>query len=178
MNFLRLYDRDLNINDDEVKPSGRGYGPAKTKENLGFLFDDDYLKIKLYMVENEKPKNKYDLIALGRCRFDEDLLKLPRNSFYSFDIPWGNLQTVVREFASVADLKTWLGTHRDKILTDEIHEYLDVKADYLAALKEYTIDDFTELLRSRCPKCGYFTSVLDTYQPDKCPRDETPMEKL
>lgn len=81
LQFLKLKPQNLEINDDDIKTYRERY-----KENLGYLFEDSYLKIKLFIVESEKPKNKYALVAYGKClfkdQFNYSLLDLP----YSYGI--------------------------------------------------------------------------------------------
>jgi len=159
LNFL-LVDtgRDLAIDDDDVKPYR-----DRQKENLGYLFDDDYLKIKLFIVENDKPKNKFSLIAMGRCLFGDDLLKLRREYAAAVNTGHGyNIQVVIRDAPSVEELKTWQELPQaGKVFFELKGDYEKVKEEYLDVSAKYTPQDFKELMTDLC-SCGNFFTILDS----------------
>lgn len=180
LDYLRLdTGKGLTINDDEVQPY-RSYKDT-VKENLGYIFDDAYLKIKLFMVENDKPKNKYSLIALGHCLFHDGLLNLPHAYGVHVRTPFGCYpELVIRDFPSVPELTNWLKLHRDNILAKVTGEYEQVKTEYLDIIKTYKVDDFQELLVARCT-CGYFYTKLDNRSSRDivtCLRCNSPMTQL
>lgn len=161
LDFLRLdTTTDLSIADDDIKPYDR-YN-HRLKESLGYFFNDDYLKVKLFIIENDKPKNKYSLGALGKCLFYEDLLKLPRsyglpcytNGFY-------DLATVIKDFPSVAEAKNWLGKNKTR-LNSLLGNYDQVKKEYQDAIQNYKVDDFQELLIAHC-QCGYYYTEFERH---------------
>jgi len=176
--FLRVEVKDLAIDDDDVKPYR-----DRAKESLGYLFDDDYLKIKLYIVENEKPKNKFSLIAMGRCLFGEHLLKLRRE--YSTGVhTWHgyNIEVSIRDMPSVAELQPWLAdSRRQQLIIDLTGGYEKVKAEYLDVIEQHTPEEFKELMTDRCV-CGYFYTIFDNIRredkPALCPRCGKAMEKI
>jgi len=175
--FLRVEVKDLAIDDDDVK-SYRD----RAKENLGYLFDDDYLKIKLFIVENEKPKNKFSLIAMGRCLFGEHLLKL--RSGYVTCVHTGhgyNIEVGIKDMPSVAELQPWLGdSRRQQLITGFTSDYEKVKAEYLDVIEQHTPEEFKELMTDRCV-CGYFYTIFDSRsrfnETATCPRCSKAMEK-
>lgn len=179
LDFLRVGDaKDLTIDDDDVEPYR-----DRAKENLGYLFDDDYLKIKLFIVENDKPKNKFSLIAMGRCLFGEHLLKLRRE--YDACVKAGhayNIEVVIRDAPSVAELQPWLGdSRRQQLIISLTGDYERVKAEYLDVIGKYTPEEFKELMTDHCG-CGYFYTIFESiYRPNKtvtCPRCGQAMEKV
>jgi len=179
LDFLRVdTGKDLAIDDDDVKPYR-----DRAKENLGYLFDDAYLKIKLYIVENDKPKNKFSLIAMGRCLFGEHLLKLRRE--YSTGVhTWHgyNIEMGIRDMPSVAELQPWLtDSRRQQLIISLTGDYEKVKAEYLDVIGKYTPEDFKELMTDHCG-CGYFYTIFDNIRrSDKlapCPRCGQGMEKV
>lgn len=152
--------KPLAIGDDEAKLSY--YGTESLGESLGYLLDDDYLKIKLFIITNRKPKNRYSLIALGRSLFNDALIKYP-------DIYIDNLNDLhsrfrlrtILQFAPTPDeLKAWLAKH-PMILKDTLERYNQVKLEYLATKQEYTTDDFKELITWICPQCNNFKTIFD-----------------
>ncbi|MBA7703306.1 hypothetical protein ES703_112088 [subsurface metagenome] len=179
IDFLRLETaKDLAIDDDDVKPYR-----DRAKENLGYLFDDDYLKIKLFIVGNGKPKNKFSLIAMGRCLFGEHLLKLRYE--YGADVHTGhgyNIVVVIRDMPSVAELQPWLeDSRRQQLIIGLTGGYEKVKAEYLDVIGKYTPEDFKELMTDHCG-CGYFYTIFDNIrrsdEPALCPRCGKAMEEV
>jgi len=170
--------KDLAIDDDDVKPYR-----DRAKESLGYLFDDDYLKIKLFIVENDKPKNKFSLIAMGRCLFGEDLLQLSRGYGVPVHTSFGyNIEVVFRDAPSVEELKTWQELPRAGTLFFELKgDYEKVKAEYLDVIAKYTSQDFKELMTDLCG-CGYFYTIFESiHRPNetvKCPRCGQAMERV
>jgi hypothetical protein len=157
--FLRLKPRALAVEDDAVKTYKQDQG--KYKEALPYLLDDDYLKIKLFIVENGKPKNKYSLCAVGDTIFPENLLRLRRG--YGCPFYTGNmfsLETLVRDGASVQELKTWLAKNYFTLQPDLTGDYFIVKLEYLAAVQDYKVMDFGPLLLATC-ECGFFHTIFD-----------------
>ena len=149
--------RALAIDDDDVKPYR-----DRAKENLGYIFDDDYLKIKLFIVENDKPKNKFSLIAMGRCLFNEHLLELRREYGAAVHTGHGyNIEVVIRDAPSVEELKTWQELpHAGKVFSELKGDYDTVKAAYLDTIEQYQVDDFLELITDLCT-CGNFLTTFD-----------------
>ncbi len=161
--FLKLGNsKDLAIPDNDIQLSQH---IEQYQEALGYLCYDDYLKVKAFIIGNRKPKNKYSLIVVGKSIFPEEIIKYPYG--YGMGINnWGHyfaLQEVVKESASVDDLKAYYGKRKDAILKDTITEYEKVKAEYEEAKQVYTMADFAELVTWRCPKCNNFLSIFDSF---------------
>ena len=179
LRFLKLETgKSVDINDDDLRTYRE-----KSKEGLGYIFEDEFLKIKLFIIENDKPKNKYSLVALGRTIFTEEQLKLRfhygihAHAAYHFQ-----LEAVLREGASVKELREWLQKQsQSKLLTDLKGDFDTVKAAYLDTLERYQVEDFRELLTDLCT-CGYFYSIFDSMAfkngVQTCGRCSNKMEKL
>ncbi len=169
--------RDLAINDDGVKARRDG-----AKVNLGYIFDDDFLKIKLFIAENDKPKNKYTLLAIGRCLFADHLLKLRREYGSPIHTGFGlNLEVVLREAPSVEELITWQARSvAGKVFSELKGDYEKIKAEYLDVIENYTPHDFKELITDLCG-CGYFYTIFTSlHRPNgvaSCPRCQQNMER-
>lgn len=175
LEYLRLdTTRDLAILADDVKTYDR-YEP-RYKEDLGYYLDDSYLKIKLFIIQNGKPVNKYALIAVGNCLFPESLLKL--NYSYGVDIHTSNrfaLLVTIKDFPSVEQVKGWLSTHKAK-LSYLTGEYESVKKEYQETKANYKTEDFQDFIFAEC-SCGYYYTIFEKdsysvrYWDDaRCPR--------
>lgn len=151
LNFLRIKKKDLTIVDTDVHVYN-----DKHCESLGYIFDDDLLKVKLFIMENRKPKNKYSLVAIGRCLFDRELVGLP----YSYGTPchvtsWHNVEVVIKDLPTTEELYQYLRKRKHFILTCLLGKYEDVKKEYLEVLQTYKPEDFEALMKYRCT-CGFF----------------------
>lgn len=155
LEFLKLDNsRNLTIDDEDI----HGYRDRHI-EGLGYFFDDNFLKVKLYIIENDKPKNKYSLVAYGKCLFGEDLLKL----IYSYGLPGYThgryeLQAYLKDFPTIEETKTWLQKNRDKLELSS--DYETVKREYLEVIEQHKIKDFEEFIFIKCP-CGFFFTTFD-----------------
>jgi rubrerythrin len=192
LEFLRLDTKqDLNITDDDVKQYDR-YG-EKYRENLGLVYDDTYLKVRLFIMENEKPKNKYMLVIIGKCLFDNGLgdrplLKLPHSYGLNLSSPWGSApQDILKESSSVKELKAWWKAKGFPNLSfarvQWLNDYLAVKEEYENILANYKLNEFREFLTYKCPACGYFHTIFESYylrdgEVITCPRDQIAMKDV
>ena len=157
LGFLKLQPqektKDLEIKDEEI----RAYHD-KHIESLGYIFNDKFLKIKLFIAENSKPKNKYSLITVGKCLFKRELAGLP----HSYGVPiwnkgWASLEIVIKDLPTTQELRKYLQKRKKFILTLSLGKYAAVKQEYLRCIRTYKIKDFEELIEYRC-KCGFFYS--------------------
>ena len=173
--------RDLSIADDEIEISR--YAKEYT-ESLGYLFDDDYLKIKVFIVGNRKPKNCYSLIAIGKSLFTEELIKYRHD--YGIDIITSyrgfSLIVSIKDMATTAELKDYYNKHKGKMLTETIEEYQQAKTEYLEAINHYAVDGFRDLITWRCPKCKNFQTTFDSDpafgKPPQCYRHDPYIEMV
>ena len=167
LEFFRLDTRvPIDITDEDVKISDRY--KERYRENLGLVFDDPFLKVRLFVLENDKPKNKYILVLIGRCLFDtglgdRPLLKLPRDYGLSISEPWGSApQHILKEAATVKELHTYWTSHGFSKVP-WVADYVAVRAEYEHILKTYRVTDFNDFLTWMCPECGYFHTIFESY---------------
>jgi hypothetical protein len=165
LDYLRLdKDKNLTIADDDIEFSG--YHTEYYKESLGYYLDDTYLKIKLFILQNDKPTNKYGLAAAGRCLFYQEILNLPRHYIPCAHVKgssYSELELVIRDFPTIAAAKEWLKKNRARLFPDDfMFKYLEVKTDYQQTLRDYKVSDFEEFLLARCV-CGNFHTVWEDY---------------
>lgn len=127
-------------------------------EWLEHVYKDDFLKIRLLITENRKPKNKYSLIAYGRCAFeDEKILK----HLYSYGTPnlkddHGRFSVRIELgcFPSIDEIKKTVSKHSDKILKPYIAEFEALKQDYLEVTGKYKLLDFEQITAQEKAKEG------------------------
>lgn len=167
LEFFRLDTRKpIDIADEDVKQNDRY--KERYRENWGLVFDDPFLKVRAFIMENDKPKNKYIIVLIGRCLFDNGLgdrplLKLPRDYGLSISEPWGSApQEILKEAATVKELKAWW-TSNGMRKVSWIQDYVAVRAEYEHILKTYRVTDFDDFLTWMCPECGYFQTIFERY---------------
>lgn len=121
-------------------------------EFLGYAYyNDEFLKIRLLITENRKPKNKYSLLAYGRCAFEDQ--KLLRR-LYTYE--WTNLKDYTGGFnvkyelgcfPSIDEIKKRLSKYpdTDKVLKTYIAEFGNLKQEYLEVKGAYKLSDFEQI---------------------------------
>ena len=127
-------------------------------EWLGCLFKGDYLTIRLLITENKKPKNKYSLLAYGRCAFeDQTLLK----KCYSYGLPnlkdnrgGFNVTHELGSFPTIPDAKAYAQKSANMPLKQFIDDYVKLKAEYMDVTATYTLSDFEQITAQEKAKGG------------------------
>lgn len=146
--------KDITINDENIHPRC-GWCNDEYFEPLGYIFDDDFLKVKLYIASNDRPKNKYSLIAVGKTHFRKisvygrNIQLYPRMDYYCSEINtdgYFDIEQSIKHLPNVDDLKEYLKTHRDMVLTIVKQNYDALKKEYLDVVKKYNLKDFDNLL--------------------------------
>jgi len=164
LDYLRLdTGKKLTILADDIRVRVGYYGEAPNKEDLGYFLDDTYLKVKLFIVQNNKPVNKYSLVALGKCLFPEYLLTLPYD--YGLSLYTNHhyeLNITIKDCPTVEQLKEWVNSHKAKL--NLVGEYEKVKEEYQNTLQNYKVADFQDFIMVECP-CGkyYYTEFERDY---------------
>lgn len=136
---------DITIDDEKLKPT-RGY--QDFFEPLGFLIDDEFLKVKLFIFENRRPKNKYTLAAIGKCAFPESLTEWRKhygNDFSTYQIGRAEVEETLFVAPTVEAIKERLEKDRDRYVTRCKQNYDDVKTEYLETSENYSLEDFRVL---------------------------------
>lgn len=170
LEMLRLSETEsLDISEDEVTTRDG------TVENLGYLINDLYMKIRLFIITNRKPKNRYSLIAVGRSVFDEPLVKHPYD--YGVNV-WTtgrrfSILRVLRESHDPELLKKWLSLRKD-LATETLAEYERLKQEYVMVKQQYKVEELAELILWKCPQCNNFMTIFDYCggETPKCYRHE------
>lgn len=142
--------KDLTLNDNDFEVHGHG---NEYSEGLGYLFNDNFLKIKLFIVENNKPKNKFSLIAVGETIFATQRIYnkeiTPLNLFYDYGVflhytksGYPALKQNIKDLPTIEELKAYLNRNREEILARCKGNYDVVKQEYLEALKNFSTENF------------------------------------
>ncbi len=116
-------------------------------ECLDYLFNDDLLKIRLFIAENDKPKNKYSLIAYGKTIFYGDKIITFPYSYGGVHInkkEHFRIDITLKDSYDVETLKLYVLRNKDRILQEFIEQYQEVKKEYLETIKKYSLKDFKE----------------------------------
>jgi hypothetical protein len=131
------------------------------QEDLGYFLDDELLKIRLYIIGNRKPKNRYSLVAIGRTVFSRELLSVPYS--YGTDIMDSDFQLIsnIRDGSSAEELIKYLSKSRASLLKPTIIEYVLVKHEYNDVITNYNIKDLAPLIVWFCPSCNNFYTVWE-----------------
>lgn len=170
LEFFRLKKFDLAVSPEALKPRRSHQSPYK--EDLGLVVDEEFLKIRLLILENEKPVNKYSLMAYGRCLFHDEQLRLARDytstCFYESGLGL-QVERRLKDAPRVAELKAYAEKKRDEIAALK-GDYDAVAAEYREVMASYTLEDFAPMIEWRC-ECGHFWTVFDhvSYSPGKPP---------
>jgi hypothetical protein len=102
--------------DPELKLTAYSYGSPKPIEQIGELRNTAFTIIRAYLVENKRPKNKYQVEVVGRTIFSgnkferdgNDIADLPKNYGSEINASGDNIHTVMGVGATRADaLKQW-----------------------------------------------------------------------
>ena len=138
--FLEIEDEGIGVKDNKIT----NYRDRKI-EPLGYIFDEEFYKIKAFIVENDKPKNKYSLEIYGKNLFRKELIEIPYgyglNSSSNYE--GYNLQISLKDAPTIEELKIYLDKDKDKILEKcKISEVEETYREYLGVLQNYNIEEF------------------------------------
>ncbi len=120
----------------------RGYNSYV--EDVGFVYEDKYLIVKLFIAGNRKPKNKFSLVYYGFSCFDK-FMDLP----YSYGLPTNDINSgvnvcgIIKSLPSIEELKSYIVKNKEKILKKFIRNHKEIIEEYKNALK-YDLNSFEE----------------------------------
>lgn len=166
--FLALTsEKDLTVDTSKivVRESWKNNIRPAYKEDLGYLYSDNTTVIKLVIISNDKPKNKYALVAVGKRIFTENLLQPPRSYGLNFYVTGDSfaIEAPIREDESIEKLREWVNKYKPTILAEYIEKTQQLKAEYEQILKDYSVEDFMSVITDICPKCGKFVTKFENY---------------
>lgn len=162
----------LDFDESKIKAYNERY-----TEKLGVFYQDEFLKIALYIFENRKPKNKYTLCAIGRSLFPEEMLVFGYS--YGLDLNTAGsgftIASYITDMPSVDELKEYLKKMRDSLFKPHLEQYQKVKKEYLGVLDTFKFEDFKGIMKYKCNKCWFFLTEKEargiSIRDDKCMKE-------
>lgn len=122
------------------------------------LHDDDYFKLGIKILRNDKPVNCFDAVVLGSCVFYEPLIKQPYHGHYG---------VTLGSFKSEGDAKRLIEKKKSTIGQDVIKQVEELKKEYLEVIKTWKLSDFEELFEYNCYDCrGRFDKNVSVHTRD------------
>ena len=162
INFLKIKSEVVTCEDSNI------YNRHGSIEPLGLLFSEDFLKIRVFIVENRKPVNKYTLCFYGDVLFPETIIKPP----YGFGLPSDyhkrpDLALAIKDFPSTKQAHEYFEKNKGTLLCSDIREfvlqYQAIKAEYLEVIATYKLQDFRPLFIIECKHCGFVVTEMGSH---------------
>ena len=117
--------------------------------NLGILYEDEFTIIKLFAAENDRPKNRWTLMALGYTLLRE-LYDMPHEYALPVHTSHGGfLQKALKHLPTLEEIKAYLERRRDTLMSGDGVAYKAVKKAYLDTINNYSLEDVKPLLEPR-----------------------------
>lgn len=150
--FIRISKKEHNLNFEVYKmdyPKDRKGEVIRTKSGdypeeiqidykpLDTIRNDGFIKLKIFITENRKPKNKFSLIAVGNTIFNKDILNIPY-SYYNFGchINSANIETGIKDFPTKEEVKEYYKRNFGKILKDFREKHKKAEEEYKRVISE------------------------------------------
>lgn len=136
---------EARVREEEIKP----YRDRELMRVEDF-HKDKYLHIVLFIAENDKPKNKYSLLAYGRSKFAVFLDS--HSTWYSYGMPLNDsnsgcfLKRIIKDAPTKEELQEYLRRHRGTLLSDFMFAYEVVKCAYFQTTENYALEDLKPAL--------------------------------
>lgn len=145
-NAEKIEEKTKEVELDKTLFKTRGSSPLIWLDDL---VKEKYLHVVLCIAENDRPKNRFSLVAFGRCAFSL-IMEMPRGysscsahvSDYKAN-PW--FDEIVRNAPTVEELQEYVKKDRDSMLTGFMAAYKRTKEEYEDTVKNYTLKDFEAL---------------------------------
>lgn len=105
-------------------------------EPFKVIKDDEFVKIKVFISRNDKPKNKYTLCIIGATIFNKEILEVPYS--YGLDVrtEGNNIAVSLKDAPETNDLVIWYEKNKDKILKNFLEEHKKVEEEYIKVVEE------------------------------------------
>jgi len=116
---------------------------------LGILYEDEFTIIKLFAVENDRPKNRWTLIAVGNTLL-RDLLDLTHDYGLPVHIDtYKAIQKALTHLPTLEEIQVYAEKRWKTLMHAEGIRYKGVKERYLHTINNYTLEDFKPILEPR-----------------------------
>lgn len=113
------------------------------------LIKEKYLHIILCIIDNDRPKNKFSLVAFGRCAFYPIMEMQHHYACCSLRISDNKanpmIDHIVNNAPTIEELKTYAEKYRKSILARFMVQYEQTKKEYEETVGTYTLKDFEPL---------------------------------
>jgi len=147
IHFLRVKDivesTNVEINRALIKPR-EGTQIIWLKD----LRKEKYLHIVLCIAQNRKPKNKFSLVAYGKCALAQfmPVTRLYADVLVNDHECRCDLTYVIKEMPTVEELQAWAKKHWTSILYALLLVYDETKKEYEEVISKHTLKDFEPAL--------------------------------
>lgn len=115
---------------------------------LGILYDDEFTIIKLFAVENDRPKNRWTLMAIGDTVL-RGLLDFPHDYGLSVHVDVYSIKKALKHLPTLEEIEAYVKRNRESLMNAEGVMYKGVKERYLHTINNYTLEDFKPILETR-----------------------------
>ncbi len=109
------------------------YKPIATIKN------DKYAKIQVFIVENDKPKNKHSLIIIGKSIFPEELFSERRHPYWygvRCQTSYNNIAVGIKDSPTKEELISYFKKSGAKTLKDYLDEHRQIEKEYEEATRQ------------------------------------------
>lgn len=106
---------------------------------MATIKDDKYAKIQAFIVDNDKPKNKYSLIVVGKSIFQEELFKGSRHPYwygYGCHVSNNNIIIGLQDRPTKEELISYFEKNKAKTLKDYLEEHRQIEKEYEETIRQ------------------------------------------
>lgn len=141
-------------------------------ELIDTLIKTKCIELRVYIYENDKPKNKYTLAVIGNSifvDFDYKLIDLPR--FYGLRINdnGSNISLCLKDNSTIENLKEYYHKNKDKFLKELLNQHAEIEKEYESVQKYYNTTAWEQL---------YWENEKEYYEKEVCGGTETEEYKI
>ncbi len=166
--FLEVQEKFKPCEMEEARASKRYSRDEGFLEWQEWIHNDDYLKIRLLISENDKPVNKYTASVYIASIFHKPLIELP----YS--------PKELNSFKTVEEAKAYIAKKKEKLFQDEIKAIEVLKLEYLKVIEAYKLSDFEVLFEYYCTDCrAKFKTIPESHEKEVITgyKNDTPIKQ-
>jgi len=132
------------LDDEAIKP----YHDRELVK-LGTLYEDEFTIIKLFATENNRPKNRWTLMAIGDTLL-WGLVEMP----HEYGLPvhtthGGVLRKALKHLPTIEEIRAYAEHGGENLMHGDLATYKRMKKAYLDTVNNYSLEDFRPLLEPR-----------------------------
>ena len=121
----------------EVIRTENGY-PEKERQCVKpfkVIKDDEFAKIGIFIYENDKPKNKFSLCAIGKTIFNEEIMTIPYSNGLSLRDEGINIRKWIKDMPNKNDLVVYFERNKHRVLKEFLEHHAEVEIEYKEVIK-------------------------------------------